>query len=429
MIKFSNILTEGKDKKVKLTTQEKKILSIIEKKVGKRDIHKILDFLINTLIIEDDALLARLVKLFMNNYGVSGETFNEMNTAVLERGYETYDETLLALAEYLDIDPFYITKEWEGSKYDQGSDEVYLPSYSIIYPVIDSSPSTTTNRRVDTSEFLGAEGEQEAYDAAITQVREDLDGNGYEWFSSNFVEGFITESSWWADDEAETRALDDLSESSVEGMRDELYVTNDYEDALEEIEFTKKEIVEKLREIQELEFQRDNIEKEKIILEKEIETLGGDIEYDDENSNYGEFSEEIDRLQTKLNETENLYVEVRTMIEMSYGEKQKLDNYLEEEKEEIVKYSGQKLEDQYVEARKQVWLDTIEEDPLEYLEQWLDLDVFGGITEGYLEIDDESMIEEAVRTDGIGHFLASYNGDEIEMRNKEGKYYYFYRTN
>jgi len=212
-------------------------------------------------------------------------------------------------------------------------------------------------------------------------------------------------------------------------MRDELYVTNYYEDALEEIEYSKKEIVEKLREIQELEFQRDNIEKEKIILEKEIETLGGDIEYDDENSNYGEFSEEIDRLQTKLNETENLYVEVQTMIEMSYGEKQKLDNYLEEGKEVIVKYSGQKLEDQYVEARTQVWLDTIEEDPLDYLEQWLDLDVFGGITEGYLEIDDESMIEEAVRTDGVGHFLASYNGDEIDMRNKEGKYYYFYRTN
>ena len=428
MIKFSNILTEGKDKKVKLTPRDKKILSIMEKRGISRDTHLILDFLVNTLVIDDEELLTRLVKLYMNNYGVTGETFNEMDSVVLERGYETYDETLLSLAEYLDIDPFYITKEWEGSKYDQGSDEVYLPSYSIIYPVLDSSRSTT-NRRIDTSEFLAAEGEKEAYDAAITQVTEDLDGNGYEWFSSNFVEGFITESSWWADDEAEARALDDLSESSVEGMRDELYVTNDYEDALEEIEYSKKEIVEKLREIQELEFQRDNIEKEKIILEKEIETLGGDIEYNDENPNYGEFSEEINRLQTKLNEIENLYVEVQTMIEMSYGEKHKLDNYLEEEKEEIVKYSGQKLEDQYVEARKEVWLDTIEDDPLEYLEQWLDLDVFGGITEGYLEVDDESMIEEAVRTDGAGHFLASYNGDEIDMRNKKGKYYYFYRTN
>jgi len=428
MIKFSNILTEGKDKKVKLTPQDKKILSIMEKRGISRDTHLILDFLVNTLVINDEELLTRLVKLYINNYGVTGETFNEMDTVVLDRGYETYDETLLALAEYLDIDPFYITKEWEGSKYDR-SGEVYLPSYSIIYPAVDSSPSTSNNRRVDSWEFLVAEGEQEAYDAAITQVREDLDGNGYEWFSSNFVEGFITESSWWADDEAEGRALDDLAESSEEGMRDEIYVTNDYEYALEEIEFTKKEIVEKLREIQELEFQRDNIEKEKIILEKEIETLGGDIEYDDENPNYGDFSEEIDRLQTKLNETENLYVEVQTMIEMSYGEKQKLDNYLEEGKEEIVKYSGQKLEDQYVETRKQVWLDTIEDDPLEYLEQWLDLDVFGGITEGYLEVDDESMIEEAVRTDGVGHFLASYNGDEIDWRNREGKDYYFYRTN
>jgi len=428
-MKFSHILTESKEKKVKLTPQDKKILSIMEKREMSKDTHLILDFLINTLVIDDEELLTRLVKLYMNNYGVTGETFNEMDSGVLERGYDTYDETLLALADYLDIDPFYITKEWEGSKYDRGSDEVYLPSYSIIYPVVDSSPSTPNNRRLETWEFLAAEEEQEAYDAAITQVREDLDGNGYDWFSSTFVEGFITESSWWADDEAEGRALDDLSESSEEGMRDELYVTNDYEDALEEIEFTKKEIVEKLREIQELEFQRDNIEKEKIILEKEIETLGGDIEYDDENPNYGDFSEEIERLQSKLNETENLYVEVQTMIEMSYGEKQKLDNYLEEGKEEIAKYSGPKLEDRYVEARKEIWLDSIEEDPLEYLEQELDLDVFGGITEGYLEVDDESMIEEAVRTDGVGHFLASYNGDEIDWRNKEGKDYYFYRTN
>ena len=425
MMKFSTILTEGKDKKVKLTSQDKKILSILEKKEINRDPYKVLDFLIHTLIIVDTDLLTRLLKLYINNYGVTGETFNEMDTAVLDRGYETYDEQLLALADYMELDPFYITKEWEGSK---DGDEVYLPSYQIYYPVKSRRENSSKPTSIESWEFLAAGSAKEAYDAAITQVREDLDANGYDWFSSDFVEGFITESSWWVDEEAERRALDDLAESSVEDMRDELYVTNDYEYALEEIEFTKKEIVEKLREIQELEFQRDNIEKEKIILEKEIETLGGDIEYDDENPNYGDFSEEIERLQSKLNETENLYVEVQTMIEMSYGEKQKLDNYLEEGKEEIDKYSGHKLENQYVEARTEVWLDRIEEDTIGYLEEWLDLDVFGGIREGYIEIDEESMIESAVRGDGIEHFLASYNGEEIEVKWGDDEYY-FYRTN
>ena len=426
MMKFSTILTEGKDKKVKLTPQDKKILSILEKKEINRDPYKVLDFLIHTLIIEDTNLLTRLLKLYINNYGVTGETFNEMDTAVLDRGYETYDEQLLALADYMELDPFYITKEWEGSK---DGDEVYLPSYQIYYPVKSRRENSSKPTRIDSWEFLAAGSAKEAYDAAITQVREDLDSNGYDWFSSDFVEQFIIDGDWWIDEEARRMAENELMDVDEEEMRYQIGVRENYNDAVEEIEYIKKEIVTKLGEIQELEFQRDNIEKEKIILEKEIETLGGNIEYEDDNPNYNEFSDEIERLQIKLNETERFYIEIQTMIEMSYAEKYKMDKDLKDSQEEAAKYSGSELEDDYINDRQEVWVENIENDRLAYLEDYLGIDsLFDAIREGYIEIDDEEMIETAVRVDGIEHFLASYDGEEREVDWGDNTYY-FYRTN
>ena len=93
------------------------------------------------------------------------------------------------------------------------------------------------------------------------------------------------------------------------------------------------------------------IEKERILLEKEIETLGGDIEYDDENPNYTEFSNEIERLQTKLNQMEGWFEETKTIIELLYQDHSNLQLDIKDIKETLSNYEGEKLLDDYFKAR------------------------------------------------------------------------------
>ena len=106
-----------------------------------------------------------------------------------------------------------------------------------------------------------------------------------------------------------------------------------------------------------------------------------------------------------------------------------MDKDLKDSQEEAAKYTGSELEEDYINDRQEVWVENIENDRLAYLEDYLGIDsTFDAIREGYIEIDDEEMIETAVRVDGIEHFLASYDGEEIEVDSGDNTYY-FYRTN
>ena len=269
----------------------------------------------------------------------------------------------------------------------------------------------------------------QAYDAAYTRVREDWEENGVEWFSESFVEPFTEVSYDWIENEAERRAHDDAANAGdEEDMREELGVSSDYNSYVDDMGFVKEDIVKILTQIQEAEFKRDEIEKEKILLEKEIETLGGDIEYDDDNPNYTEFSEEIERLQTKLNQMEGWFEETKTIIELLYQDHSNLQLDIKEIKETIDKYEGEKLLDDYFIAKTEEWTDIIEREPLDYLSNYLDMTLGDAIEDGYITVDEDALIEGAIDSDGISHFLATQDGHE-EMEEFDGTDYYFYRIN
>ena len=105
------------------------------------------------------------------------------------------------------------------------------------------------------------------------------------------------------------------------------------------------------------------MKKEKIILETEIERLGGVIEYDDETPDYSEFSSEIERLQDKLNSIEGVFEEVKTVIEILYKENDGAQHEISNLKEELSKYEGAPLEALYREYRYEFWSDEIEGRP------------------------------------------------------------------
>jgi hypothetical protein len=327
----------------------------------------------------------------------------------------------MALSKNLGVDPLFIEENWEGSI---NEDETWLPEYSIINPLI---RITSGKPYVDTKMYVVAEGSDQAYDAAYSRVREDWEENGASWFSEQFIEPYTEVSHHWVDEEAEQRALDDSSDvGDEEDMREELGVSSDYNSYLDDIGFVKEDIVKVLTQIQEAEFKRDEIEKEKILLEKEIETLGGDIEYDDDNPNYTEFSEEIERLQTKLNQMEGWFEETKTIIELLYQDHSNLQLDIKEIKETLSKYEGEKLLDDYFIWKTEEWTDIIEKEPLDYLSNYLDMTLGDAIDDGYITVDEDALIEGAIDSDGMAHFLATQDGHE-EMEEFNGVDYYFYR--
>ncbi len=78
-------------------------------------------------------------------------------------------------------------------------------------------------------------------------------------------------------------------------------------------------------------------------------------------------------------------------------------------------------------SRKEYWSEEIENDPIDYLHNHLDMGLSDAIDDGYITVDEEELIEGAIATDGIAHFLARYNGNE-EFETVDGEDYFIYRT-
>ena len=118
-------------------------------------------------------------------------------------------------------------------------------------------------------------------------------------------------------------------------------------------------------------------------------------------------------------------MEIQTMIEMTYKEKNKLSDELEEYKIQKKSYEGDELQTQYWELRKEIWMTDIEDDPFLYLEDYLGYDLDDAIEYGYADVNVSSLIDNAISYDGVPHFIATYNGIEDEVEYEDKKYYFY----
>jgi hypothetical protein len=121
----------------------------------------------------------------------------------------------------------------------------------------------------------------------------------------------------------------------------------------------------------------------------------------------GEFNEELEESDNERDEEELLA---------------KIED-LEIEKEEISEDEAnweytEEAKDEYVERR----MDEVKDDPMNALRDF-------GMEDRVADfIDEDSFIEDVISTDGRGHTLSSYDGDENEVIYRD-EWYYIYRTN
>ena len=120
-------------------------------------------------------------------------------------------------------------------------------------------------------------------------------------------------------------------------------------------------------------------------------------------------------------------------LEQSYIELDKYQTQLEEYKEIIDKYSGESLMDLYVEEVTAGKTNEFVDDIYSFLD-YANLEISEAYQYGYIDIDSDYVIEEAVSSDGVGHWLAGYDGDvnEETIILEDGNYsdpFYLFRNN
>ena len=429
-MKLYNLISESNDSNVtytELTPVDRKLLQFMWKKGISQNNDKLIHkFLKDTLAIDDLETQVRLINLYMLNAPNADHQkgFLDMDK-VVELDTNSSNDYIKVLSEFKGIPETFVVEVYSGSL--GGDYDTYLPEYRIFDVA-----------RGQYESYVIARDSGEAWDAAETHVYNMIDGEGYDGFSQEWLVEHVSideeEIELYIRETTEERAREDLSEDE---LRDELFEYNnneweEFDGAEYDIKSDKEEIKKLSLEIQEKEFKKDNVESELIVLEKDIERLDY---YSDDETNYRdmEYSEEIDELQHTYNNYKRIFEELETYLEESYKELDKLQINLEESKTIFEKYSGKSLMVLYVNTITEQKVEESLTD-IEWFLNYASLDLDEAHQYGYIDIDKDRVVKAAVNEDGVGHWLAGYDGYENEevFTVEDGNYsdtFYLYRTN
>ena len=429
-MKLYNLISESNDSNVtytELTPIDRKLLQfMLGKGINYKDDKLIYKFIKETLAIDDLETQIRLINLYKLNAHTAQKLekgFLEMDKVVDLDTTDSNDYTKV-LAEFKGLPETFVVEEYRGDIRDYYN--TYLPEYRIFDVARNGYESYQIARDYDV-----------AWNAAQTRVYDIIQSEGYdalnqEWLMY-YVEPDEREIELYVREGTEERVRD----YDEDELRDQLFNYNSedwdiYDGAGYDTKLYKEEIKKLSLEIQEKEFKKDNVESELIVLEKDIERLDY---YSDDETNYRdmEYSEEIDELQSTYNNYKRIFDELELYLEESYKELDKLQTNLEESKTILEKYSGESLIEMYIE---EVTANRTEEfvDDIDSFLRYGGMEISEAYEYGYIHIDKDKVMEAAVSDDGLGHWLAGYDGGENEetITLEDGNYsdpFYLFRNN
>lgn len=429
-MKLFNLISESNDSNIKyteLTPIDRKLLQfMLGKGINYKDEKLIYKFIKETLAIDDLETQIRLINLYkLNAYTAQKleKGFLEMDKVVDLDTTDSNDYTKV-LAEFKGLPEIFVVEEYRGDIRDFYN--TYLPEYRIFDVARNGYES-----------YQIARDYGEAWNAAQTRVYDIIQSEGYDAFNQEWLMGYVEpderEIELYVREGTEERVRD-YDEDELRGQLFD-YNSEDwdiYEGAEYDTKLYKEEIKKLSLEIQEKEFKKDNVESELIVLEKDIERLDY---YSDDETNYRdmEYSEEIDELQSTYNNYKRIFDELELYLEESYKELDKLQTNLEESKTILEKYSGESLIEMYIE---EVTANKTEEfvDDIDSFLRYGSMEISEAYEYGYIHIDSDEVMEGAVSDDGLGHWLAGYDGGENEetITLEDGNYsdtFYLFRNN
>ena len=421
MMKFKNILSEGygleNEYEVKLPYI--RVFNILSKNnIKGDDIKGAFNFIKNNIGVPNHEN-SIIVTLYNKNYRPDGEYNNIKDDQWVIPSDMEKDEWERALGEYFDVSSFVFEQLVSKNRY-------YKPLIDLYQGNTNTPTKLISNVQIFRYETIVKEAENE--------IRYRIDDEGWEYFSSSFLEKYIDVNMDTAEYNAEQMVEEEwnnflnkkseLKLRTKEAMIEDLGLVDEYYDWKEQIEEYRKDIKELKKEKQSLEHKSDKVYREMSNISLNIETLSDTVDYgDDEQEYYSMYDSDIDDLTNKLNRYESIYEEINNDIDYIDSQLNELtashdDLYLDFE----IYDNDNKFKSLYKERRMEQILEDIEDDPLQYI--WdSGLDIDAAIEEDLITLDEDLAIKDAIKSDGPAYFL-NINDEYTDEFGYQDDYYF-----
>ena len=392
-----------------ITPLDLRILNHLRKNSVTDEWEPLYDYLVNNFNTDpEDTQKIILIYSDVKNENIDFKNVNDIHTPKID--YSSYDEKRLAFAEFIDVDPVFVKP---FSTYLSN-----LSSFKVLIPSISHS-----------TRYVYYVGDIYAvHNESVMKIREKLDEEGWDFFSHSFLIDYVEINRQYLDYNVTEIAKEEYergigsSKFNVESKENLLKNIDKY-DEYEDLKYTFDELTETKKEIDKTFLGLDNdinkLEKEKRIIEIEIERLSDISDYgDDEDSYSTEFEGELEDLENKLNKIENRLEEAEYEYNQHYKDYDSLVDELEDVTEDLSKYEGDNFEKLYMTIRKEKLKEDYSYDIEGYVDE-LGLTLGEAISDNILIVDEEYIISEAIEKDGPEYFIGDltkdsfiYNGEE-----------------
>jgi len=392
-----------------ITPLDLRILNHLRKNSVTDEWEPLYNYLINNFnTAPEDTQKIILIYSDVKNENIDFKNVNDIHIPNID--YSSYDEKRLAFAEFINVDPVFVKP---FATYLSN-----LSSFKVLIPSI----SHSTRYVYYIGDFYAVYRESEM------KIREKLDEEGWDFFSHSFLIDYVEINRQYLDYNVTEIAKEEYeygisnSKLNAESKQNLLNNIGKY-DEYEDLKYTFDELTETKKEIDKTFLGLDNdinkLEKEKRIIEIEIERLTDITDYgDDEDSYSTEFEGELEDLENKLNKIENRLEEAEYEYNQHYKDYDSLVDELEDVTEDLSKYEGDNFEKLYMTIRKEKLKEDYSYDIEGYVDE-LGLTLGEAISDNILIVDEEYIISEAIEKDGPEYFIGDltkdsfiYNGEE-----------------
>ena len=392
-----------------ITPLDLRILNHLRKNSVTDEWEPLYNYLINNFnTAPEDTQKIILIYSDVKNENIDFKNVNDIHIPNID--YSSYDEKRLAFAEFINVDPVFVKP---FATYLSN-----LSSFKVLIPSI----SHSTRYVYYIGDFYAVHNE------SVMKIHEKLDEEGWDFFSHSFLIDYVEINRQYLDYNVTEIAKEEYereigsSKFNVESKENLLKNIDKY-DEYEDLKYTFDELTETKKEIDKTFLGLDNdinkLEKEKRIIEIEIERLSDISDYgDDEDSYSTEFEGELEDLENKLNKIENRLEEAEYEYNQHYKDYDSLVDELEDVTEDLSKYEGDNFEKLYMTIRKEKLKEDYSYDIEGYVDE-LGLTLGEAISDNILIVDEEYIISEAIEKDGPEYFIGDltkdsfiYNGEE-----------------
>ena len=393
-----------------ITPLDLRILNHLRKNSVTDEWEPLYEYLVNNFNTDPEDT-QKIILIYSNkeNKNIDFKDVNDIHTPNID--YSSYDTKRLAFAEFIDVDPVFV-KPFQT-----------FPSNLTSFKVLIPSIGYGTRYVYYVGDIYAVHREAEI------KIREKVDEEGWDYFSNSYLIDYVEINQHVLDYNVTEIARNEyeygISKSKFDvELKENLLKNIDKYDEYQDLKYTFDELTETKKEIDKTFLGLDNninkLEKEKKIIEIEIERLGDITDYgDDEDSYSTEFDGELEDLENKLNKIENRLEEAEYEYSQYYKDYDSLVDELEDVTEDLTEYEGVNFEKLYMSIRKEKLKENYSYDIENYVDE-LTLTMGEAIADNVLKIGDvDYLIDEAIKRDGPEYFIGDltkdvfiYNGEE-----------------